>query len=391
VKITRVTATPVNVPFVAPYRFTRGSIASVTHTIVEVDTDEGISGVGEVADGDRAGVIEELGERLVGLDPYALNACEVRCASGLSYSLWANRLALTRAFGGIEMALWDIKGKAEGRALHDLLGGAIRAEIPFTEYFAPRHRRNGHGGESTPAELAAYCAKMIDEYDAPTFEGKVGGADLDTDVEVVRQVRAAIGESRMLRLDANCAWTLTTAREAIRRLTEFAVRNIEDPVLTLDEMAKLRQHTSISFSTHQPDLAQAVKLGAPDFIVLNLVELGGIRRTVQFIEACELLGVGFWFHSGETSVGSAGYLQVAAALEPVREPSQALFHWVSDDVTEQGPFCPHGGVIPVPTAPGLGVTLDRKGLQRCHQRFRDEGEYPGGPGDLPHPGRVRRR
>jgi glucarate dehydratase len=82
-------------------------------------------------------------------------------------------------------------------------------------------------------------------------------------------------------------------------------------------------------------------------------------------------------------VASAAYLQVSAALEPIREPSQALFHWYGDDVIAEGPFCPRHGVVPVPDGPGLGVTLDRAALARCHARFLAEGAFPSGEEGLP--------
>ena len=382
-RITDIRATPVNIPFHAPYRYALGSTASVTKTIVEVETDEGITGIGEAADGDRSVTIARLRDRLIGLDPCDLNECEHRCVPDLHYSLWERLTADRRGFGAIEMALWDLRGRAEGRPLHALLGGAVRDEIGFTEYFSLRLARDGTGGESTPADIARYCARMIEEHDAPTFEGKMATIDLDTEIAMVREVRAAIGEKRMLRLDANGGWTVATAREALRRLEPFGIRNIEEPTNTLEEMARLRPHTSMSFSAHHVDLRRAVDLGVPDFFVLNLVELGGIRRTVEFVRACEMFGIGFWFHSGETGVASAAYLHVSAALEPIREPSQALFHWAADDVIEQGPFCPRGGRLAVPTGPGLGVTLDRAALARCHERYLREGEYPSGEASRP--------
>jgi glucarate dehydratase len=97
---------------------------------------------------------------------------------------------------------------------------------------------------------------------------------------------------------------------------------------------------------------------------------------MEFIRACEMHDIGFRFHSGETSVGSAAYLHVSAAVEHIREPSQTLFRWYADDVVAEGTFVPKHGTVDVPKGPGLGVTLDAKALHRCHQRFIDEGEYP---------------
>ena len=126
------------------------------------------------------------------------------------------------------------------------------------------------------------------------------------------------------------------------------------------------------------DLRRAVELGAPDAIVTNVNELGGIAGAVAFIRVCEQFDVGFRFHSGETGVASAAYMHLSAALEHVRGESQTLFRWYADDVIEGGPFVPKSGVVPVPEGPGLGVTLDRKALERCHQRYRDEGAFPAG-------------
>ena len=376
-KITDVRATPVNIPFTAPYRFSYGSMASVTKTIVEVDTDEGVTGIGEIADGDRAHEVLLLRERLVGLEVRDLNRAEQRCVPQMRYSAWANILAARRVFGGIEMALWDARGKIENVPLHLLLGGAVRHEIALSEYFSYRLPGASEPGEATPLAVARFCAHMIETFDSDMFEGKVATVSLDEEVEMVREVRAAIGD-RILRLDANGAWTVPTAREALRRLDPFHIHYYEDPVETYEEMAQLRNATRASFSTHLIDLPKAIRLRAPDTIVTNLNELGGVRRTVEFIQACAAFDIGFRFHSGETGVGSAAYLQLSAAMEHIREPSQTLLRWYGDDLIAQGPFVPRRGMLAVPEGPGLGVTLDPKAVKRCHERYLTEGSFPAG-------------
>ena len=128
---------------------------------------------------------------------------------------------------------------------------------------------------------------------------------------MVREVRAAIGDSRRLTLDANGGWTVPTAREAMRRLDRYGIHYYEDPVETPEELAQLRSHTTASFSSHVVDLGRAIALRAPDAIVTNLNELGGIRRTVEFIAACARFDVAFRFHSGETGIATAAYLHVS--------------------------------------------------------------------------------
>lgn len=387
--IKAVRATPVNIPFKAPYRFAYGSTASLTKTIVEVETNDGLVGLGEAPDGDTSALIEHLGERLVGVDVLDLNECERRCVPGMSYAPWDNLTALRRAFAAIEIGLWDLRGRAEGQPIYALLGGAVRTEIPLTEYFAFRLPGPEEPGESTALEIARYCARMIEQYEADGFEGKLGTVDLTEEVRMVHEVRAAIGEDRMLRVDANGGFTVSTALEMWSRIAPYRVRTFEDPVDTFEEMRRLRPLIPCTFSTHNPDIRRAVTLGVPDAFVCNIAELGGIRRTVQFVSACELMGIGFWFHSHETAVASAAYLQLSAALEPIREPSQTLFRWLADDVVSDL-FVPRGGMLSVPAGPGLGIELDREAFERCHRRFVEEGPFPSG-GETSHYGADFRR
>ena len=307
-----------------------------------------------------------------------LNEAERRCVPAMRSTPWGDVLGARRVFGGVELALWDARARTEGVSLALLLGGRVRDEIALTEYFSYRLAGPAEQGESTPVEVARYCAQMVEEHAADGFEGKVATVALSEEVAMVREVRSAIGPDRMLRLDANGAWTVATARDALRRLEPFAIHYYEDPVEQPAELAQLRAATRASFSTHVVDLPSAVRLGAPDCIVTNLNEHGGVRRTVEFIAACRAHDVAFRFHSGETGIASAAYLQVSAAVEHVREPSQTLFRWYADDVIEGGPFVPHGGVVPVPDGPGLGVELDREALRRGHERYRAEGAFPSG-------------
>jgi len=375
--IAAIRATPVNVPLEAPYRWSVGAWTGISRTIVEVVTSEGVVGIGE-APSHRAAVLIDavVTPRLLGADAGDVAECERRAVPPITVLANAEDSAIVHAWGGIEMALWDLIGKTLGVSLATLLGGRVRDEVGFTEYFATRFERDGHGGETTPAEVAAYCARMADEHGSTFFEGKVGAFDLVHDVRLVREVRAAIGEDARLRLDANKRWDLITARRALRLLERYDIASIEDPTRTLTEMARLRETSSIAFSTHDADLAHVARAGVPDAFVINLSVLGGLRRTLAFVHACEELGVAVWFHSPDTGVMNAAYLQVAAAVEALEHPSQTLLRWHTDDVIVGGPFRPERNRLAVPDGPGLGVELDPDALARCHRRFRDEGPYP---------------
>lgn len=373
-KIKSIRATPVNIPLDAPFFWSAGVYPGTSKVVVEVETEDGLVGLGESPTHECAEVINKsLAPRLKGFDPLDTAACESVCIPETRVVQNTDDNSIMKCFGGIEMALWDLKGKVWNQPLYKLLGGAVRKQIPFTEYFSFRPKNGRFGGEKTPKDVADYCVRMREKYGSTFFEGKLTVGDPDLEIATVKAIRKAIGDDAMLRLDANMAWSLATAQRVLREVEPYNIRNYEDPVATFKEMAWLRQHSSIPFSSHVPDLRQAVALGSPDTFVLNFAVLGGIARTLKFIAACESMGVGFWCYSGETGIGSAAYLHVVAATQWIHEPSQSIFRWQIDDVIEEGPFKPKNNVLLVPEGPGLGVTLSAKGLKRCHERFLKNG------------------
>lgn len=372
-KITAIRATPVNLPLEAPYIWALGEHPGFSKTIVEVETDQGLVGLGEAPSHSEATVIDSLAERLIGTDALDIAGADARCLPELRTSVNTDDAATLRAFGAIEVALWDLRGKAWNVPLVTLLGGAARTDIAFTEYFAFRAKKDGKGGESSPEAVADYCEAKRDAHGSTYFEGKVAFEDPALSVAVVRTLRERLGPDVMIRLDSNMAYSLPTAIQIARAIEPYDIRNWEEPVGSFEEMAKLRRHTSIPFSAHPPDLRRAAALGAPDALVVNIAALGGIARTQRFIAAAEQMGVDFWFYSGDSGVMTAAYLHMSAAIHHVREPSQSIFAWQILDVIEGGPFRPTNNVLTVPDGPGLGVTLDRERLAHAHKLFVDDG------------------
>jgi glucarate dehydratase len=372
-KITRIAIHKINLPLTAGYRWAPGVYLGATKGLVEVETDGGLIGWGEAATAELADLVEaELSPHLLGADPLDIEGCSRRALPEIRTLKNTHDDSLVRAFGAVELALWDIKGKAAGLPIYQLLGGAARHQLGVSEYFALRPPSATEVGEATPLEVARYCARMRETYGSTVFEGKLGVLDLDTEIEMVREIRAAIGADATLRLDANMAWPLNTARRALARLEPYDIANIEDPAASFFDMAKLRQHSAIPFSSHVPDLRLAVELGVPDTFVLNVTRLGGLRETLKFISACEVMGVGFWFYSGESAVGTAAYMQLAAAVPYLDQPGQSLLRWYADDVISPM-FEPRRNTLPIPDGPGLGIEIDREALERCEARYRQDG------------------
>jgi glucarate dehydratase len=379
-KIKRITATPVNIRFEAPYIWSFGSLLGLASTIVEVETEDGLVGIGEAPSAYAARLIDDdMAPRLIGWDAFDIAGAERRCVPFWSGVQSTNDQLSIYAFGAIEMALWDLRGKAWNQPLYQLLGGAVRKEIPFTDYFV--FREDGPvlpdgsqvKGEKTPEAVADYCVMLNEKYGTTYFEGKFSTPDPKVSLRVLELIRKQLGDSVMLRIDSNQAYSVASAIKIAKPLEELGVRYWEEPVVSPEEMALLRQHCSIPFSAHNTDLQKAMTLRVPDAIVTSPSSLGGIGRTVRFVGACEHAKIDFWCYSGDSSVGSAAYLHLCAALGWIREPNQSLFRMQPVNVTEEGSFAPKNNMVKVPEGPGLGITLSKEMLKRCHQDLLENG------------------
>lgn len=368
IKITGVRATPVNIPLEKPMWWTGGHYPGTSKTIIEVQTDQGLVGLGEAPSVDVVDRIVAMGERLIGMDPLDIARCENRCVPPWQIVQNTDDPSTVKAFGAIEIALWDLRGKHSEEPLYRLLGGATRKNIPFTEYFGFRE-----GAEMSPQAVADYCQEMRELHGSTMFEGKLILGDPKLEIDTVKAIRETLGSEAMIRLDSNMQWSLPTAIRLFREIEPYDIRNYEDPVATFEEMAELRKHSSIRMSTHVPDIRRCLTLGAPDYIVTNFAVLGGISRAVRFIGACEAMGVGFWCYSGDAGIATAAYLHMSAAMPWITEPSQSLFRWQTGDVIEGGPFIQTDNTVAVPEGPGLGVTLDRDALNVWHKHLLDNG------------------
>ena len=174
-------------------------------------------------------------------------------------------------------------------------------------------------------------------------------------------------------------------------LADYDVSNYEDPVATFEEMAALRRHSDIPFSTHVPDLRRAVALGVPDIIVTNFAVLGGIGRATEVHRRLRGDGRRVLVLFGRYRRLHRGLSPCRAATPWITEASQSLFRWQIGDVIEGDPFRQVDNVVSVPEGPGLGVALDRAALKVWNRHFveqRTVGPFPrsglSGPAS-PHP------
>jgi glucarate dehydratase len=388
-KITAIRATPVLIPLEAPYLWSYGALDGFTKCVVEVETDSGPTGIGEAPSHGAAPIIAAMAERLAGGDPLDIAGLERRVLPSMPAAETVTDHATRSAWGAIEIALWDLRGKVWGQPVANLLGGIHRRAIPFTDYFAFRLPRDGKGGERTVQQVVEYCLSLQARHGTTAFEGKVSEPDLGANIRLVEALRDALGPDAMIRIDSNQAFSLPSCLALAPAFEAARVRNWEDPAPDWSVLARLRARTSIPFSGHDTDLAKAVALGAPDAIVADVAGFGGFGAAMRFVSACAGAAVDFWCYSGGSGLETAAALHLCAAHPHIREPNQSLLRQQPFDVIAEGPFAPHGNLVPLPPGPGLGVTLDPDRLRFAANLLRERG-IPDKYWDPDAPGIMRR-
>src|SRR5262245_57931090 len=228
-KITRVRITVVEVPQVAPiapYRSHVRSSSTTRSAILRIDTDEGLTGWGEhnvnfLPNVSARRMEQEAQDWLAGRDPLNIELYHRECPFE------------TRLKSGVEMALWDLRGKAAGLPLAVLLGGILRPEVELAACMGIQSY--GRAGE---------IARFYVEQGFTTLKTKAG-AEVGEDLEMVRGVRDAVGGRLKLRIDPNRAYTPAQAAELARRLEEYGLEYLEQPIPAepLADAAWLRRQT----------------------------------------------------------------------------------------------------------------------------------------------------
>ena len=189
-KIRSITATPINLRLEAPYAWVFGELDGFSPTIVEVETEDGLIGLGEAPTPAAAAIINDvLAPRLVGRDAFDIAGAENVCLPYWTGVQSINDRTRITAFGAIEMALWDLRGKAWNQPLYQLLGGAVRKDIPFTDYFSLRGDGTDVKGEKSPEEVADYCVELNERFGTTFFEGKFSTHDPKISLKMVELIR----------------------------------------------------------------------------------------------------------------------------------------------------------------------------------------------------------
>ena len=381
-RITDIRATPVTVPLEAPLRHANGCHwGRFVRTIVEVETDEGLIGLGEMGGGGQGAVaaFEGLKPYLLGRDPARLEEMRFLIANPTA-SLYNNR---TQLLAALEFACLDLLGQKWGVPVCDILGGRLRDRIPFASYLFFRYAnpRDGSGEVRTVEQLVAQAKELKARYGFTSHKLKGGVFTPEYELECYRAVAAALpGDT--FRFDPNGVWSTEQAIWFGQQIEDIRNDYFEDPVFGLHGMRRTREKVRMPLATNTvvvgfEQLAANVLQTAVDVILLDTTFWGGIRPCVKAAGICEAFQLGVAVHSsGELGIQLATMLHLGAVVPNLAFAADAHYHHLVDDVIEGGKLQYCGGSIAVPTAPGLGVKLDRDRLREYHELFLRLGTYP---------------
>jgi glucarate dehydratase len=371
-RITRVQATPVSIPVNRPMVMSHGgSVERFTRTIIEVETDTGLVGYGETSAGVWTTIIaEQFGPAIVGCDPRELETVRRRCLpTHLDYAT-PIEFVEREAFGGLEIALWDLQGKAAGLPLYRLLGGAVRQRAPFVSYAYVLPAGLEVGEEDVPELLADYARELVAESGAWIFEFKIGANSVECDIATVWAVREALPAGVGLALDANMGLRYEDVRTLLWATRDAGIVGFEEPIPTLEGMNRIGQEFGVPISTHCTDIDALRHYPFIDGVVGSLDTLGGIAEARKLAVVAAALGKRCWLRSDpETGVLWAAMVQAGMAFPELDRPAQALIEIIEDDlIVGERWLVRQGGVRP-PELPGLGIELDRQALVHYHQQY----------------------
>jgi glucarate dehydratase len=381
VKISAVRATTVAVPLEAPLRHANGTHwRRFVRTIVELETDEGLTGLGEMGGGGESAenAIRALEPYLVGHDPLQLEQLYWKICNPTA-SLYNNRAQLHAA---IEFACIDLAGKKLGIRACDLLGGALREEIPFASYLFYRYPdpKTGLGGEETAAEMVTAAKELKLKYGFRSHKLKGGVFSPDHDLDVYLALAAEFPHDSF-RLDPNAAWSVEESIRIGRAIEQVRNDYYEDPCWGLEGMKRVRRFVKIPTATNTAvvnfeQLAACIRTDAIDVILLDTTFWGGLRQAWMAGLVCQKFQRGISVHSsGELGIQLATMLHLGASLPNLTFAADAHYHHLLDDIIVGGKMKYVDGKIALPTAPGLGVELDRDKLSKYAELFRKEGGY----------------
>lgn len=364
-KIVRISLYQADLPMKeGAYSWSTQSFAAFDTSVVVVETDEGLTGVGEIcplgpaylpayAEGARTG-IAKLAPDLIGEDPCQLGAVNARMDLLLRGHPYVK--------SALDMACWDIFGKATGQPLYSLLGGRLQDKVKLFKVVSRA------APEAMAERLQAYQAQGFDQ-----FQMKVGD-DPDADIQRIHAVAAALKPGDVLAADANTGWRQHDAVRVVKAVKDVNLY-IEQPCVTYEECRVVRDHCDHPMILDEcMDSLQVLMRGyherAMDVINLKISRVGGLSKARLFRDLCASLGIVMTIEDswgGEIATAAIAHLAQSTPAG-LHFQSSAFHEYASVAIAEGGPTIEDGYMWSA-DAPGLGVTPDLEQLGDPIARF----------------------
>ena len=331
--------------------------------LIQVETDEGITGIGSCSG--NGAILEVMIEKvlkpvLIGRSPLNIEELWETIYFRSAAKEFGSRGLGVVALSGVDIALWDILGKAKGEPVFKLLGGAARDKVPvYATALYPEKPAKVAKKALAFAQKGFHAAKI-----------KVG-FDLARDIEIVRAVRAEVGNDFTLMTDANQGYTVGVALKAAEAFAACGAAFLEEPLFVED----IAGHASLKAQGKVPialgenlhtryAFENFIARGAVDVLQPDVARAGGISEVVQIAALAAIHGLSVSFHTWGDAVALAASLHLAAALEnsSVMELDCTENPLRSELLRE--PLEARNGFMSPPQGPGLGIELDPRALQR---------------------------
>lgn len=353
-KITQISTEILDIPFEyggAPSGWGPSAWRALSTLIVRVETDAGITGYGEAfsyscAEAVQAAVETMIAPSVIGKDARDIAGINYHCQQSLH--LFGRYGLTTFALSGLDIALWDIAGKAAGQPLHVVLGGAHRDKIPsYASLF-----RYGD-----PELVSEFCAKAVEQ--------GYGAVKLHEDTEpAVRAAREAIGSDVELMIDVNCPWTPTQAIAMARAFKPYDPLWLEEPVFPPEDgraLAAIRHQTGVALAAGENyctafQFRDMIAADALDYAQPSVTKVGGITEMLKIATLCETGAVQYMPHS---PYFGPGWLATLHLLSAIPNSGYVERFYGTLPASTSGPYTDIvEGFATVPTGPGLGLDPD---------------------------------
>lgn len=372
-KIARLEFIPVSIAYTHREVSSQVNRDGVSDVIVKATTDDGLVGWGEACSGANLSSVEEA---LRAMEPFVLGRSPWS-SEAIRADLWHKGIWLFRkptasfAYAGIDMALWDICGKAIGQPLYNLFGGKVRDSANYFYYLA-------RGSEE---DLAAQCRDGVAR-GYTVFYLKVG-VDIRAEYEMARTVRACIGPRARLRVDANGAWSVNEALRNLDLLDEFRIDFVEQPVSPdpVANMQEVRARSRVAVCANEgmwssEDAYKQITGRTADVYCFSAYWVGSLAEFQRLSRVAAIEGLQVCKHThGEFGIAAAAAHHILLTLPNIADGNQQTAQIMCDDVLKQPlPIAsgPHWGV---PGGPGLGIDVDEDRLMRYAEAYHRRGQF----------------